>query len=53
MFEVLLPHGAHKYGMSKELEIDRDGLLHAPTEPGLGAEIDFALIERKTEVVLK
>ncbi len=53
MFEVLLPHGAHKYGMAKELEIDRDGLLHAPAGPGLGAEIDFALIERKTEGVLK
>jgi L-alanine-DL-glutamate epimerase-like enolase superfamily enzyme len=53
MFEVLLPDGAHKYGMAKELEIDADGLLHAPTAPGLGAEIDFALIERRTEAVLR
>ena len=53
MFEVLLPHGAHKYGMARELEIDKDGLLHAPTGPGLGAEIDFGLIERKTEAVLR
>jgi L-alanine-DL-glutamate epimerase-like enolase superfamily enzyme len=53
MFEVLLPHGAHKYGMARELEIDRDGMLHAPAGPGLGAEIDFALIERKTEAVLR
>jgi len=53
MFEVLLPHGAHKYGMARELEIDRDGMLHAPTGPGLGAEIDFALIERNTEAVLR
>ncbi len=53
MFEVLLPHGAHKYGMARELEIDRDGKLHAPTGPGLGAEIDFALIERRTEAVLR
>ncbi len=53
MFEVLLPHGAHKYGMRKELEIDKDGFLHAPTGPGLGAQIDFALIQRKTEAVLK
>ena len=37
MFEVLLPDGAHKYGMAKELEIDRDGMLHAPTGPGLGS----------------
>ena len=53
MFEVLLPHGAHKYGMAREIEIDADGLLHAPTGPGLGAEIDFALVERQTEAVLR
>ncbi len=53
MFEVLLPHGAHKYGMARELDIDKDGLLHAPSGPGLGAEIDFGLIERKTEAVLR
>ena len=53
MFEVLLPDGAHKYGMVKELEIDANGLMHAPTEPGLGGQIDFDLIERKTEAVLR
>ena len=53
MFEVLLPHGAHKYGMSRELDIDHDGLFHAPSDPGLGAEIDFGLIERKTATVLR
>jgi L-alanine-DL-glutamate epimerase-like enolase superfamily enzyme len=52
-FEVLLPDGAHKYGMVKELEIDANGLMHEPTAPGLGGEIDFALIERKTEAVLR
>ena len=36
MFEVLLPDGAHKYGMAKDLEIDTEGMLHAPTGPGLG-----------------
>ena len=53
MWEVLLPDGAHKYGMIKELEIDRDGLMHAPMAPGVGGEIDFGLIERKTEAVLR
>jgi L-alanine-DL-glutamate epimerase-like enolase superfamily enzyme len=38
--------------MAKELEIDKEGLLHAPTGPGLSAEIDFDLIRRKTEAVL-
>jgi L-alanine-DL-glutamate epimerase-like enolase superfamily enzyme len=39
--------------MAKELEIDRDGMLHAPTGPGLAGEIDFELIKRKTEAVLR
>ena len=50
--EVLLPDGAHKYGMAKDLQIDKDGLMHAPAGPGLGGEIDFDLIKRKTEAVL-
>jgi hypothetical protein len=53
MWEVLLPDGAHKYGMLKELEIDAKGLMHAPGVPGLGGEIDFELIARKTEAVLR
>jgi L-alanine-DL-glutamate epimerase-like enolase superfamily enzyme len=51
-FEVLLPHPAHKYGIVDDLEIDQDGLIHAPTKPGLGAEIDFDLIEKKKIAVL-
>jgi L-alanine-DL-glutamate epimerase-like enolase superfamily enzyme len=39
--------------MVRELDIDAHGLMHAPTAPGLGGEIDFALIERKTEAVLR
>jgi hypothetical protein len=38
--------------MAKELEIDREGMRHAPTGAGLAAEIDFDLIKRKTEAVL-
>jgi len=45
-FEVLLPDAANKFGLVQDLEIDRDGLVHAPTAPGLGAEIDFARIVR-------
>ncbi len=52
-FEVLLPHGAHKYGLAQDITVDRDGLVYAPTAPGLGYEIDFALIERKKMSVLK
>ena len=53
MWEVLLPDGAHKYGMVNDLEIDKDGMMHAPTAPGIGGEIDFELIKRKTEAVLR
>jgi L-alanine-DL-glutamate epimerase-like enolase superfamily enzyme len=52
MWEVLLPDGAHKYGMVEDLAPDKDGLMHAPTEPGIGGQIDFELIKRKTEAVL-
>jgi L-alanine-DL-glutamate epimerase-like enolase superfamily enzyme len=52
-FEVLLPDGAHRYGLEQELRIDQDGLLHAPTAPGIGAPIDFAMIKAKGETVLE
>ena len=45
--EVVTPAANNKYALVDDLEIDRDGLIHAPTGPGLGVEIDFALIERK------
>jgi L-alanine-DL-glutamate epimerase-like enolase superfamily enzyme len=51
-FEVLLPAQAQKYGLVKDIEIDANGLVHAPMGAGLGAEIDFELIERKKIVVL-
>jgi L-alanine-DL-glutamate epimerase-like enolase superfamily enzyme len=51
-FEVLLPAGAQKYGLAQDIEVDRHGLVHAFNGPGLGANIDFALIERKKVAVL-
>jgi L-alanine-DL-glutamate epimerase-like enolase superfamily enzyme len=52
-FEVLLPAGAQKYGMREDIEVDGQGLVHVPNRPGLGAEIDFDLIERKKLAVLR
>ena len=52
-FEVLLPHGAQKYGLVQDIAVGGDGLVHAPTAPGLGYEIDFDLIERKRISILK
>jgi len=51
-FEVLLPDAMQKYGLAEDITVDRDGLVQAPTGPGLGAKIDFELIERKKIGVL-
>ncbi len=51
-FEVLLPARAQKYGLAEDIEVDGRGLVHAPGGPGLGASIDFDLIERRRTVVL-
>ncbi|MGI9322703.1 MAG: enolase C-terminal domain-like protein [Pseudomonadales bacterium] len=45
-FEVLLPDEVQKHGLVQDIEVDANGLVHAHQGPGLGAEIDFALIER-------
>ena len=45
-FEVLQPDAAQKHGLVADIEVDRQGLVHAPTEPGLGYEIDWDLINR-------
>jgi L-alanine-DL-glutamate epimerase-like enolase superfamily enzyme len=52
-FEVLLPAGAQKYGLAQDIEVDGHGLVHAPSGPGLGAAIDFGLIERQKTAVLR
>jgi L-alanine-DL-glutamate epimerase-like enolase superfamily enzyme len=51
-FEVLLPAAAQKYGLVEDIEVDAQGLVHAPAGPGLGAAIDFDLIRRRTTAVL-
>jgi L-alanine-DL-glutamate epimerase-like enolase superfamily enzyme len=52
MFEVLQPDGSHKFGLLKELEIDKNGFIHAPEGSGLGAQIDYELIKSKIIQVL-
>jgi L-alanine-DL-glutamate epimerase-like enolase superfamily enzyme len=52
-FEVLLPAGAQKYGLARDIEVDSQGLVHAMNDPGLGAAIDFDLIERRKTAVLR
>ena len=51
-FEVLLPAASQKYGLVQDIDYDGDGMVHAPTGPGLGAQIDFELVKRKQVAVL-
>jgi L-alanine-DL-glutamate epimerase-like enolase superfamily enzyme len=51
-FEVLLPDQAQKHGLVHDIEVDRQGFVHAPTTPGLGYEIDWETIERNKVGVL-
>ena len=44
-FEVLLPSEAQKHGLVQDIEIDSEGMIHISEAPGIGAEIDFDLIE--------
>ena len=52
MFEFLLPEEAQRYGLLEDVTPDKNGLVHTINEPGLGAEIDFELIERMKLAVL-
>lgn len=51
-FEVLLPDAAQKYGLVEDITVGPDGMVRAPTAPGLGFLIDFELIERKKIALL-
>jgi L-alanine-DL-glutamate epimerase-like enolase superfamily enzyme len=50
-FEVLLPSEAQKYGLVEDIPVE-NGMVRAFDKPGLGAEIDFGLIERNKIAVL-
>lgn len=51
-YEVFPAGGANKYGLVADIEVDRQGLVHAPQKPGLGFEIDWALVKRNKVAVL-
>ena len=44
-FEVLIPQEPFSFGVRNPIAIDKDGYVHAPRGIGLGAEIDFDLLE--------
>ena len=48
-FRVDLEH--LNYGLAGEIDIDGDGMAHAPTGPGLGIAVDWELIDSaKSEI---
>ena len=46
-YEVFPATGANKYALVEDIEVDDKGLVYAPTEPGLGYEIDWELVKRE------
>ena len=46
-YEVFPCTGANKYALVNDIEVDGNGLVYAPTEPGLGYEIDWELVKRE------
>ncbi|MCH8063398.1 MAG: mandelate racemase [Chloroflexi bacterium] len=51
-YEVFPATGANKYGLVEDIEVDGQGLVYAPTKPGLGYEIDWELVKREQEQVV-
>jgi L-alanine-DL-glutamate epimerase-like enolase superfamily enzyme len=51
-FEVLQPDSAQKHGLVQDIVVDSEGYVHAPTNPGLGYEIDWDLVNRNKTAVL-
>lgn len=51
-YEVFPCTGANQYGLQADIEVDGDGLVHAPTEPGLGYRIDWERLRRHQTAVL-
>lgn len=51
-FEFFPCTGANMYGLQEDIQFDQ-GLVHAPTAPGLGYEIDWALVKREHTATLE
>ena len=45
-FEQLVPEGLFTLGGVEKIHIDAQGFAHVPPGPGIGARIDWDLVER-------
>ena len=45
-FEYFVPEDNYRLPMKGDLPVDSDGVIHVPNAPGVGAELDWELIER-------
>lgn len=52
-YEVFPANGSNKYSLIEDIEVDSQGLVHAPQKPGLGYEIDWDLVKRNKVTVVK
>jgi L-alanine-DL-glutamate epimerase-like enolase superfamily enzyme len=46
-YDVFPASGAIKYALLEDFEVDDNGLVYAPTVPGLGYEIDWELAKHE------
>jgi L-alanine-DL-glutamate epimerase-like enolase superfamily enzyme len=52
-YEVFPCTGANRYGLVEDIEVDSAGLVHAPTKPGLGFEIDWGLVQHEKTATIE
>jgi L-alanine-DL-glutamate epimerase-like enolase superfamily enzyme len=50
-YEVFMPDGDLKFGVVNDIEVDKEGFVHAYDGPGLGANLDYDLIDNNTVAV--
>jgi len=47
-FEILIPQEPFTFGVRNPIRIDAEGWVHAPQGPGLGADLDWDVLDNNT-----
>lgn len=53
LFEMRVPEGILNTPMQETIPLDKDGWVNFPQKPGLGLEIDWGGIKKRTTAILK